>query len=808
MKKFASIMVALVMTLTLMPAAVWATDSDAVTSGSVGSDAASSDTTYGNETTIENIVAASSEQTNGQTQPGSTDAKIDSTTVTQSNAGTEGENQNTTSSASDKTGGGTEENNAANSDSQSTGSDEADTNTSQNSASGDQDIQLPALTKEGAAGNSESNADATVEEQVAKVGETTYKTLIDAVNAAYELGEGQTITLLKNYEVQTGAFASYLLPSNSVFDLGGNTLTVPYAKAVFEGENITIQNGRFESNANYAIWIGNGYNTTSATLKDITSNAGINVFVADATIDGYSIDASNKTYYAVWADNGGSVVINAGQYYGGENGVIGTASNNSGEIEIFGGSFNFDRLVPSEDNDNIIIHAGTFSNEIDSKYVDEQSNLIKIGNTWMVAPKDQTVNNEDGSTTETTSKVDEDGNSTVTETTTKVDEETGTETKEEVAVKTDTTNNTIETVNTKTETTKDESGTVTETKNETAVVTKEVEGKTVEVEKTTTEATIITEGDTTTTSEVKTVENKETNTTTETKTEVVASKDVTTTEQTVTTTDENTKEATVVTTKNVADKQNNVATTTVVDKTSGTAAVTTEIGTDGTTKIPAKVTVDATAAKVDASSVKKTEVTLPATTVSALNQAASDPEKKVESVEVKTDVVTLSIDNTALKTLTDSQASVETGGLVLSVEKTDETVDKKTSVTATYELKASVDGVAVFDKDNAETNGKITIGVPYELAASGNTLTVYYVDENGVRTNMNAKYENGVLMWTTNHFSTFEVVETANVEPIDPVNPDDQNDSNDKNKDENGDDTASDNISGNGSRCILDTEIP
>lgn len=596
------------------------------------------------------------------------------------------------------------------------------------------------------------------ENAVAKVGDKTYATLIDAVDAAYEAGSGQTVTLLKNYEVETGSYTTYLLPDDSTFDLGGNTLTVPFAAAAFEGTNITIQNGRFESTANYSIWIGNGENDTTATVKNVSSNAGVNVFAATATIENCLIDASTKTYYAVWADESADITVNSGSYTGGENGVLGTATEDKGLIEVYGGSYSFGNFLPGGDHDNVVIHGGTYSGEIDSKYVDSESGLVQVGNGWAALPKDKKVENEDGSTTETKTEIS--GNeSKVTETTTKTDAETGTETKQETVTKTDTATNTTEKVETTTTTQKDEkSGTVTETKKEEAVVSKVVDGVTVETEKTTTEATVTKKDDTTVTNETKTVVNNETKTTTETKKEVVATENVTTTEQTVTTTNEN-NETTVVTTKNVADKENNVATEAVVDKDSQTAKVVAEVGTDETAAIPAKVVVDATAAKADADSVKKTEVTLPPATVSTLNQAANAAEETVESVEVKTDVATLSIDNTALKTLTAAQETAEEGNLTLSVEKTDSTVGKTENATATYELKAYMDGTEVFEEANAATNGNIAISVPYELSASDNTLKVYYVTEDGARVDMNASYENGILNWTTNHFSTYEVVE-------------------------------------------------
>ncbi len=593
------------------------------------------------------------------------------------------------------------------------------------------------------------------EEMVAQVGDTTYSTLIDAVNAAYELGSGQTITLLKNYEIETEIWTTYLLPDNSTLDLGGNTLTVPKGTAVFEGNNIVIQNGRFESSASYSIWIGNNEHETLATLKNITSNAGANVFAASAIIDGYSIDASNKEYYAAWADEGGDITINDGEFYGGENGVIGTASNGTGKITIYGGNFYFDRLVPGEaSSNNIVIYEGTFQKEIDSKFIHESSNLVKVGNSYEAVPKDKIVENEDGSKTETTSEVN--GNvSTVTETTTWTDAETGETVKDETVIKTDSEANTTQKAQSTTTTAVDESGTVTEIKTELKTVVNNDTEK--EIEITVTNATVTKSADSTVTNETITVQNLETNITTETKNNVVATEKATTTEQTVTTTD-STGASTVATTKNITDSEYNVMVNTAVDKQSVTAKSTAQI-IDTTAEIPSEVAFDATAVKVDLGSVRNAEITVPSDTVSALNQAAKADDGKVESVELKTDVATFNIDNTAIKTLTDTSEGAAAGNLIISIDRTDSTVGTTECATATYEVKASLDGTPVFKKDTAETNGNITIGILYTAASENNKPIVYYVNEDGTKTDMHAVYENGILAWTTNHFSTFEVVE-------------------------------------------------
>lgn len=153
-------------------------------------------------------------------------------------------------------------------------------------------------------------------EHVAAIGNTHYTTLKDAIDVAQS---GETITLLRDYTVATAEWTSYVMPENSVLDLGGKTLTVPEGTAVFEGENITIQNGKFASTASYAVWIGNGENGTSATLRNITSDRGVNVFAASAVLENCTIDvSSHEEYYAVWGDERNvSITIKSGTYKGG-----------------------------------------------------------------------------------------------------------------------------------------------------------------------------------------------------------------------------------------------------------------------------------------------------------------------------------------------------------------------------------------------------------------------------------------------------------------------------------------------------------
>lgn len=89
------------------------------------------------------------------------------------------------------------------------------------------------------------------------------------------------------------------------------------------------------------------------------------------------------------------------------------------------------------------------------------------------------------------------------------------------------------------------------------------------------------------------------------------------------------------------------------------------------------------------------------------------------------------------------------------------TLDKaySTDTRYAYDLTFTVDG------KEYQPNGTVTvkIPVPEELKDSADKLKVYHFAD-GNYTNMNAKIENGYLVFTTDHFSTY-VVTAENLDP-------------------------------------------
>ena len=206
--------------------------------------------------------------------------------------------------------------------------------------------------------------------------------------------------------------------------------------------------------------------------------------------------------------------------------------------------------------------------------------------------------------------------------------------------------------------------------------------------------------------------------------------------------------------KTATDSTNNVTTKTVVKN--DTAEVTATVSSGAVTANAKTVNLDATTAGDTV--VETTKVTLAAADATKMNTAATNG--TVETVAIKTDVGTLTIDSTALKTITDKVSADHS--LELVVKKTDEgttSTQTTTTTTATYVLTALVDNKPVFEETNKDSNGTITITVPWTSAPGfRQQIVCYYVDGN-TRTRMGgAGYKNNTFSWDTNHFSKFEVV--------------------------------------------------
>ena len=120
-------------------------------------------------------------------------------------------------------------------------------------------------------------------EKVAKIGDTEYTTLQDAINAAGDAGSETTITLLTNVDLTNATIKQLRFRkanSNIVLDLAGNTVTAADREAIMLNEaniTLTIKNGTITNNipGSYSdgLYAYAQCNNLSLTLDNVTINS-------------------------------------------------------------------------------------------------------------------------------------------------------------------------------------------------------------------------------------------------------------------------------------------------------------------------------------------------------------------------------------------------------------------------------------------------------------------------------------------------------------------------------------------------------
>ncbi len=120
-------------------------------------------------------------------------------------------------------------------------------------------------------------------EKVAKIGDTEYTTLQDAINAAGDAGSETTITLLTNVDLTNATIKQLRFTkanSNIVLDLAGNTVTAADGEAIMLDEaniTLTIKNGTITNNipGSYSdgLYAYAKCNNLSLTLDNVTINS-------------------------------------------------------------------------------------------------------------------------------------------------------------------------------------------------------------------------------------------------------------------------------------------------------------------------------------------------------------------------------------------------------------------------------------------------------------------------------------------------------------------------------------------------------
>ena len=167
-------------------------------------------------------------------------------------------------------------------------------------------------------------------EAVAKIGDTEYETLAEAITAA---GEGDEIVILKDITVSTAAtiaigkavtidFANHAFTGYSLYFTSGNStikngsLTSVNETVIVEDCGLTIENMYITSTASHAVFIGNNYSGHTGHKGSVTingSNTVISGGYCGVFITGPESGSHNSDSYSSLTVNGGKI---AGRYFG------------------------------------------------------------------------------------------------------------------------------------------------------------------------------------------------------------------------------------------------------------------------------------------------------------------------------------------------------------------------------------------------------------------------------------------------------------------------------------------------------------
>lgn len=261
----------------------------------------------------------------------------------------------------------------------------------------------------------------------------------------------------------------------------------------------------------------------------------------------------------------------------------------------------------------------------------------------------------------------------------------------------------------------------------------------------------VTVTDKTTGTTTETVTDTKTGAKTETKTETKVEGNVTTKTETVTeknAADETTK----VTESKIVENNENGKTetkTTVDGKT-----VKTDVTVNQAPATASDVTLNAKALEGKAAGTETSSVTVDRASLSELKNDT------VKDVIIETDQATLKLDKTAVKTM---ESKVEGNDkMTLDITVTEE---KNATTTEIEKVKVEVNakneaGQNVFPKDTENTNGKITITIPYN--GNAKYLDLWYIAANDSATYMGRfPVVNGFVSFDVKHFSRYDLLPVA-----------------------------------------------
>lgn len=571
---------------------------------------------------------------------------------------------------------------------------------------------------------------------VAMIGEKGYATLAAAVADVPTDGAETTITLLRDVDDAHGmAVAS---GKNFTVDFGGYTYTVTKPGAgskntetnafqLLRDSTITFKNGTIKCDPSNLV---QSTDPSCANIKRIIQNYAA-LTLEDMVIDGtYLFDDGNlpmsfnnqpvtiKGSTSVILKQGATKAFDADGNWGNDpydrcKVTVDTTGTIDGNIElgqgyldiknanVKGGIVLCTSCGTSETEgqaDRITISGGTFSVAPDAKYLAEGMIVVpSTDGTFTV----KAAKSEDG---KTTTEVSKDGK-TVTETTTDGNTVTKTETNVDTGVKTET----------------------------------KTENKT--------------EGNVTTRTETVTVKDKDDNTIKTVKDEAVTeTKDTSKTTVTTRTTTEDDKTYTVVSksTESIANGEN-IRTATAPELVNNEDVMNTDVVVANAPTTASNVTLDAKAAEGYA------EKDIPSTVMVEKESLTKLTDDKVNNVIIDTDHATLTLDKTAVKTMESKVEAIDK--LTLKVKVTEEKAAEeitKINVNVTAE---NNEGKNVFPPESANTNGKITITIPY--TGNATYLDLWYTTNSGSTYMGRFPVVAGYVSFDVKHFSQYDLIPVA-----------------------------------------------
>ena len=107
--------------------------------------------------------------------------------------------------------------------------------------------------------------------------------------------------------------------------------------------------------------------------------------------------------------------------------------------------------------------------------------------------------------------------------------------------------------------------------------------------------------------------------------------------------------------------------------------------------------------------------------------------------------------------LTDMSSGVTVGGGVPENAELSVVVKAQTSEKAVFDISLVKDGEAV------QPNGSVLVALPVPQGMNGADMRVYHIADNGAKTDMNAVYSNGFMIFDTDHFSVYSIEPTLDI---------------------------------------------